>query len=49
MATGTPDVPNAKIGDEYRYAIVNCDTGNTYSRNDPYAYCRSIMAVIQVP
>ncbi|NEQ22700.1 MAG: DUF3459 domain-containing protein [Microcoleus sp. SIO2G3] len=31
------DVANAKIGDEYRYAIVNRDTGNTYSRNDPYA------------
>lgn len=31
------DIPTAKIGDEYRYAIVNRDTGNTYSRNDPYA------------
>ncbi len=31
------DVPNAKIGDEYKYAIANRDTGNIYQKNDPYA------------
>lgn len=31
------DVINAKIGDQYKYVIVNRDTGNTYKKNDPYA------------
>ena len=31
------DVTGAKIGAQYKYVIVNRDTGNTYKRNDPYA------------
>ena len=31
------DIPSAKIGDQYKYVIVNRDTGNTYRKNDPYA------------
>lgn len=31
------DVSNAKVGDQYKYVIVNRDTGNSYRRNDPYA------------
>ncbi|ERT07339.1 alpha amylase, catalytic domain protein [Lyngbya aestuarii BL J] len=31
------DLPEAKVGDEYRYIIVNKDTDETYKRKDPYS------------
>src|SRR6185295_17987325 len=31
------DVPNAHIGDQYKFVIVNADTGAVLWKNDPYA------------
>ncbi len=31
------DIKEAKTGDEYRYVIVNKDTGETFKRKDPYS------------
>lgn len=31
------DFKEAQVGDEYRYIIVNKDTGKTYKRKDPYS------------
>ncbi|MDJ0693233.1 alpha-amylase family glycosyl hydrolase [Mastigocoleus sp. MO_188.B34] len=31
------DITGAKIGEQYKYVIVNRDTGNIYKKNDPYA------------
>ncbi|WP_413162246.1 alpha-amylase family glycosyl hydrolase [Capilliphycus salinus ALCB114379] len=31
------DFQEAQVGDEYRYIIVNKDTGETYKRKDPYS------------
>lgn len=31
------DVPGAKVGDEYKYVIVNRDSGNSYEKKDPYS------------
>ncbi|MGK7905471.1 MAG: alpha-amylase family glycosyl hydrolase [Hormoscilla sp.] len=31
------DVPGAKVGDEYKYVIINRDSGNSYEKKDPYS------------